>query len=247
MKNLYTFLLILLGTAAWAQERQVNHDEQLWMGYFNQTRFTDRWGMWADVHFRAKEGFVSEPSRFIGRLGLTYYIGDELKLTNGYAFINHYPEEGHENISMPEHRIWHQLQMHVKEGKVRMMQWLRLEERFRRNILNDTELADGYRFDTRLRYNFLVNVPLTKKGFSKGGLAWVINDEVMLNLSRNVRYNVFDQNRFFSGFAYYLGAHTNLQVGYMNVFQQKASGFRYDNTHCFRVFLFQNLDLRKGE
>ena len=45
-------------------------------------------------------------------------------------------EDGYTNVSQPEHRIWHQLQLHTKYGKVRTMQWVRLEERFRQNIKN---------------------------------------------------------------------------------------------------------------
>ena len=55
-----------------------------------------------------------------------YCFNDDLKFTNGYAFINHFPEEGHANVSMPEHRIWHQIQFHNKYGKVRTMQWVRM-------------------------------------------------------------------------------------------------------------------------
>lgn len=43
---------------------------------------------------------------------------------------------------------------------------------------------------------------------------------------------------------YQLSAHSNLQFGYMNVFQQLAAGSTYRNIHAIRLFVFQNLDLR---
>lgn len=224
--------------------KQILVEEQTWLGYFNQTRLSNRWGIWFDGHFRATEQFVREPSKLIFRPGLTYYATDNLKLTTGYAFINHFPELGHAGISQPEHRLWQQVQLHTNYGKVRAMQWLRLEERFRRRIKNDEELGDGYAFDTRIRYNYLLNVPLSKKGIVPRAFSVVLTDEIFINLGPRIVYNKFDQNRLFVGLGYQLSAHSNLQFGYMNVFQQLASGSTHRNVHAVRLFLFQNLDWR---
>ena len=247
MKKTLLFLLfnLVVFTVVSQNVRVVQDEEQLWTGYFNQTRLTDKWGIWLDVHFRTTEHFIKEHSKFLSRLGVMYYLNDDLKFTNAYAFINHFPEEGHANVSQPEHRIWHQLQLHTKYGKIRTMQWVRLEERFRRKIKNDNELAEGYRFDERIRYNFLLNIPLNKKGIVPKSFSAILNDEVMVNLSKNNVYNIFDQNRFFVGLAYNFNAHSNLQFGYMNVYQQLAAGNKYKNINAIRVFFFQNLDFRK--
>lgn len=49
--------------------------------------------------------------------------------------------------------------MHTKYGKKRMMEWFRLEQRFRRNKLNDSNLASSTNFNYRLRYNIWYDVP----------------------------------------------------------------------------------------
>jgi hypothetical protein len=215
------------------------------MGYFNQTRFNDRWGMWADLHLRTKDDFVHDLSTGIIRLGLTYYLNDDLKLTAGYAFVNHFPADNHKNISQPEHRLWQQIQWHQKFKRIRTMQWVRLEERFRHKILNDDELAEGYNFNFRIRYNFLFQTALGNKPFKKGTFSWVLNDEVHINFGKQIVYNYFDQNRFFTGFNYFLSDHDNIQFGYMNLFQQLSSGSSYRVVHAARVFYFHNVDLRK--
>ena len=125
------------------------------------------------------------------------------------------------------------------------MQWLRLEERFRRNILNDSSLADGSSFNFRVRYNFLLQVPLTKAKIQKGDFSFILNNEVHLNFGKNIVYNTFDQNRFFAGVAYNVNATDNIQFGYLNVFQQLAAGNKYRSIHGVRLFYFHNLDLRK--
>lgn len=217
---------------------------QLWFAYFNQTRLSDKWGLWADFHLRTKENFADNFSTGIARLGLTYYLTDATKLTAGYAFVNHFPAEAHKKISQPEHRPWQQLQWHTKYGKKQMMQYIRLEERFRRKILNDSSLADGHHFNFKVRYNIWYEIPLGKKNISKGSLSAVLNDEVHINFGKEIVNNYFDQNRLFVGLKYQVGEHSNFQAGYMNLFQQLSAGNRYRNIHSIRLFFLQNIDLR---
>ena len=125
------------------------------------------------------------------------------------------------------------------------MQWIRLEERFRRKILNDDELAEGYNFNFRVRYNFLFQAAIGNKPFKKGTFSWVLNNEVHINFGKQIVYNYFDQNRFFAGFNYFLTDHDYIQFGYMNLFQQLSSGNTYRVLHTARFFYFHNLDLRK--
>ena len=235
----------LLSQHSFSQTKQIESVQQIWLGYFNQTRFSNKWGAWGDFHLRTKEDFANHFSQSIVRVGLTYYLRDDTKLTAGYAYVSHYPADNHKNITMPEHRPWQQLQWHTRSPKLRLMQWIRLEERFRRRILDDDELAEGYNFNFRIRYNILAQFPLNKRSFQPKTLSFVVNDEVHINFGKQVVYNYFDQNRFFIGFAYHINKHDNLQFGYMNVFQQLASGNKYRSNHVARVFYFHNLDLRK--
>ena len=248
-KNLVFLLFFVMGaTSANTQSvKSTEHVNQLWFGYFNQTRLSNKWGLWAEVQLRTKEDFVDNFSQGIVRLGLTYYANDVTKLTAGYAFINHFPADAHKKISQPEHRPWQQVQWHTKYGKKRMMQWFRLEERYRRKILNDSTLADGNTFNFRIRYNFWYDIPLSKKGIVPKSFSFVVNNEVHINFGKQIVNNYFDQNRFFLGLKYQVNEHSNLQVGYMNLFQQLGAGNRYRNINTIRLFYFQNLDLRKNK
>jgi hypothetical protein len=246
-RKLYTLqvlIFVFLFSVAHSQ-KQTQNVNQVWMGYANQTRFSDKWGIWAEAQLRTKEDFVDDLSLGMIRAGLTYYLNDDTKLTAGYAFINHFPGDNHQNISQPEHRPWQQIQWHTKYTKLRLMQWIRLDERFRRKVLNNDELADGYNFNFRARYNILALFPLSRNRFQPKSLSLVLNDEVHVNFGKEIVYNYFDQNRFFLGFAYQVNKHDNIQFGYMNIFQQLGAGNRYRSTHAARVFYFHNLDLRK--
>jgi hypothetical protein len=228
-----------------AQTKQTDNINQIWAGYFNQTRFTNKLGMWSDVHLRTKEKFATNFSTAIIRLGLTYYINDVTKLTLGYAFVNQFPADAHKKISQPEHRPWQQLQWHTKYGKNRMMQSFRLEQRYRRRILNDSTLANTSSFNWKLRYNFWYEMPLSKKGIVPKAWSLIANDELHINFGKQIINNYFDQNRFFLGVKYQFNPQNNLQFGYSNVFVQTAAGNKYRNINAARVFFFQNLDLRK--
>src|SRR6188508_3066588 len=95
MKSFFLFALVLVCTGSLAQVKQTETVQQAWFGYFNQTRFSNKWGSWTDLHLRTKEDFVSDLSQSILRFGLTYYLNDDTKLTAGYAYVSHYPAEGH--------------------------------------------------------------------------------------------------------------------------------------------------------
>jgi Protein of unknown function (DUF2490) len=229
-----------------AQSSKSTEDiQQVWLGYFNQARFSNKWGMWTDLHLRTKEDFTNNFSQAIIRLGLTYYLDNNTKLTAGYARVFLFPGDNHKQITQPEHRPWQQLQWHTSFTRTRLMQWIRLEERFRSKIANDSTLADGYNFNWRLRYNIWYEVPLVKNGVLPGSLSFIANDELHINFGKEIINNYFDQNRFFLGLKYQAGKSSNIQFGYMNLFQQLSAGNRYKNIHAARIFFFQNFDLRK--
>jgi hypothetical protein len=225
-------------------QKQTTSTEQLWVAYFNQARLSNKWGTWVDLHLRTKEKFFTNFAHTIARVGLTYYINDNTRLTAGYAYINHFPSDNHANISRPEHRPWQQIQWNTRGQKVRLTHGIRLEERFRRKIKSHDELAVGHNFNWRVRYNFLAAFPLAKNSYAPKTWSFVVNDEILINAGKEIVYNYFDQNRFFVGLNYHLNAQNNIQVGYMNVFQQLAAGNVYKSIHAARLFYFHNLDLR---
>ena len=243
---LFLYLLIVSGVYSQAA-KSTEHIEQIWLGYFNQTRLSNKWGTWTDLHLRTKEDFVNNFSQAIIRVGLTYYINDATKFTLGYANVSLFPGDNHKKITQPEHRPWQQLQWHSKFTKTRLMQWIRLEERYRKKIVNDSTLGSGYSFNFRIRYNIWYDIPLSRKGLVPKALSFVANDEVHINFGKEIVYNYFDQNRFFLGLKYQFTERSNIQFGYMNLFQQLAAGNKYKSINAARVFFFQNLDLRRKQ
>lgn len=238
------FLLTLTSSAGLAQdpEKHIHDREQLWLGYFNQSRLSNKWGMWVDVHYRMTDNFIERPFQFLFRPAATYFFKDNLRLNVGYTLAAHFPAKGLETTRL-EHRSWQQIWWNQKYHGLTTLQWLRLEQRFNEKIVSDQKL-EGYNYTFRVRYNFSFFIPLKGKEISPQTPFAAIMNEVFLNFGDKVVYNTFDQNRLFAGFGYQFTSHLNAQLGYMNVYQQEASGNNYSSTHAIRLFVFHSLDFR---
>ncbi|RAW02121.1 DUF2490 domain-containing protein [Pseudochryseolinea flava] len=240
--TLLAFICVSAHVQGQVPEKHIHEREQLWTGYFNQTRFSNRWGIWADVHYRMTDNFARRPFQFLLRPAITYFIKDNLRVHVGYAYAHHFPGKAL-HTSREEHRTWQQIWWNQKYPGLTTLQWLRLEQRFNEKIIGDVK-QEGYNYTFRIRYNFSFFIPLKGKALdAKTPFAAVMN-EVFLNFGDNVVYNTFDQNRFFAGFGYQFSSHLNAQLGYMNVYQQEASGNNYFSTHAIRFFVFHSIDLR---
>ncbi|MBD0278266.1 MAG: DUF2490 domain-containing protein [Bacteroidota bacterium] len=247
MKGLFTLLLWLLCLSAFAQ-KQKSTIEQIWFGYSNQTRFSDKWGIIADLNFRTRENYTQGLSQGLVQVGLTRYL-DKIatRVTAAFTYVENFPGDNHPGISQPELRPWQQIAWTKKRKPLRMSQSVRLEERFRRKLKNGNELAHGYTFNYRLRYNVYFYEPLSKKAFAPHTFAAVWGDEVYLNFGKQIVYNTFDQNRIFLGFVYYPNRQDNLQFGYTYIFQQLSRPKQYRITHAPRITYIHSLDFRKTD
>jgi hypothetical protein len=236
-KLLLVFFLLPLFLDSYAQSKITEQREMLWLGYFNQTRFTNKSGVWVDAHLRYNENFVDELHAILARVGYIYYITDRTRLSAGYAFQKNPGHEGADNIL--ENRPWQQIQWFEKKRGFNMMQYVRLEQRYRKT--GDSE----YDFlSHRIRYTMAFTIPLTRKEVAPKTPFLFTNNEVFINFGKNIINNYFDQNRFFVGLGYQFTEHLNAQVGYLNVFQQLPAGNRYVHTDAVRLFVFHNLDFR---
>jgi hypothetical protein len=233
--------LFVLHAPAFCQ-KESEHREQTWFAYFNQTRLTNKSGIWMDLHFRMTDNFLKEPSISIARLGYTYFLSDQARLTAGYAYVTQYVQDAGPDI--PEHRPWQQIQWFEKKSYFTMMQYLRVEERYRRKV-EQGELTQDYLFTWRFRYNIAVTIPLKGQSVTARTPFLFINDELHVNAGKNIVNNYFDQNRLFVGLGYQFTTNLNAQVGYLYVFQQLPQGNRYVHIDAIRLFVFHNLDFRK--
>ena len=227
--------------------KKISPSTHAWLALNHQSRFSRHWGAWLDVQFYSKHEMVKWPSQTELRPGITYYVKDDTRLTAGYAWINNYPVEGGNRIVQPEHRAWQQVQWFTRTKRLRAMQWLRLEERFVRKMASSDSLAGGYNYTWRGRYNVLLSFPLSLRPGLLSKFSVCLNNELFINFGKNVVNNYFDQNRFFIGGAFQTSKRDNIQVGYMNLFQQLPAGNTYKKMDVLRINYFYNLDFRRTD
>lgn len=238
---LFWFFIGILSVCA--QDKEILYRDQTWLGYFNQTRLSTKWGLWTDLHLRFTDNYIDRLGLSILRVAPMYYLNDQTRLTAGYAYITAYNTDDIPNLH--EHRLWQQIQWFDKKKGFSMMQYFRVEERFRQTVTAG-ELNEDYTYSWRFRYNFSVTIPLKNKEVAPKTPFLFLNDEIHVNAGKSITNNYFDQNRLFVGLGYQFTAHLNAQLGYLFVFQQ-AAPHTFVHTDAIRFFVFHNLDFRHQE
>jgi hypothetical protein len=232
-----TLLWALCPASLWGQSAQqaksVRQQVQTWASINSTFRLNEHWGIMADFHIR-RNNFVADPNFYFARIGPNYWIRDNMSVSAGYAHLwLAPPQEGLKTWSN-ENRIYQQFLWSGWLGKVSMLQRVRNEQRWQQKISND-ERTGNWRFTNRFRYLISFTLPLSENP-KKPSL--VLADEILLQAGKEVVYNPFDQNRIFLGIRQNLSHGISYDFGYMNVFQQKSSGYEYDMNHTIRLFFY---------
>lgn len=227
---------------ALSQDQRTPHRTQAWIALFNQTKLTERSGIWVDLHYRMNDDLLGVTS--ISRLGYTYFFKNQLGLTAGYGYVHHFSQ----NVTIPdipEHRPWQQLQWTRTGQGHRLFQYIRAEERIRQKY-SDTKLVDDYNFNWRFRYNIAWSIPLKGKSLGPKIPFLLLNDELHINAGKTTRGHRFDQNRLFLGVGYPFTRQVNASLGYLYVYQQVRPS-SYVNISAIRLYVTANLDLRNPQ
>jgi hypothetical protein len=235
-------LVLLLPMIALGQvptEKVINEQTQSWVSINSVTKFSDHWGIVADAHIRSNEIFHDNNFYFL-RGGISYIPNPSVSVTGGYAHMWLAPTKEGWNTYSDENRIYQQAQMTTKIGKVSVLQRLRNEQRWQEKIVNDESTGEN-RFTNRVRYLVSFNIPIFKK---KTMPLLVVSDEILIHFGQEVVYNTFDQNRLFIGIRQTINPKLSFDFGYMNVYQQKYTGYQYDMNHTLRLFFYLNSSLK---
>lgn len=234
-------LLLFCNSASIAQQKkQVNHQAQSWFSVNSTIRLSNKCGLLADAHVR-RNNFLADPSFYFLRGAVNYWYNDNLSFAAGYGHMWVAPTVAGYSTYSNEHRIFQQVQLTSKLGKVNLLQKVRNEQRWQEIIVSDVSTHSN-KFTDRLRYLINVGIPFSK---NKRAPVFVLADELCVNFGTDVVYNSFDQNRLFFGVKQTINKQWSFDIGYMQVFQQKSSGFIYDDNDTFRWFFYYTPDLRK--
>ena len=231
------FPLIILGQTP--AKKEVNDQIQTWVSLNNNFKFNEHWGLSADFHVR-RNNFVDNDSFYFVRSGINYSPNSNASVALGYGHMWVAPSKPGWNTFSNENRIYQQFQINSKIGTIGIFQRLRNEQRWQQKIVNDERTGDS-RFTNRIRYLVSFNIPVFKK---KSLPSLIISDEILVHFGKEVVYNTFDQNRIFIGIKQIINPKLSFDFGYMNVYQQKYSGYQYDSNHTLRLFFYYNNSIK---
>ncbi len=239
-------LLLFVCFVSFAQDgKQITYDELLWIRYFNTIKFDDSWSLTTEIENRRFIRPDRQQNWLIPRIQIVKSSGN-WNAGLGITYLRQsMPNDGSEEVSFvrPEIRPHQEFSFKHKSKSYSVSHRYRFEERFIHKY-EGTELTDGYDFTLRFRYRLQFSFPMFKNADEKALFDLKLSDEIMLNLDKDVVYNIFDQNRLYAGVCFPVHKSTKLEGGYLNIFQQRSSGNKYNNVSVLRFTIYQTINLK---
>lgn len=234
--------VLLINHSVFSQNKakEINRQSQIWVSINSCIKVNNKWTVLADVHMR-RNHFLKDGGFYFVRIGIGYNISKDLLVAAGYAHLWLAPATSGWKTYINENRIYQQLQFSTSIGKINLLQRLRNEQRWQQKILNDKPTGQN-RFTNRIRYLLNVTIPVFKKQTFP---SLVVSDELHIQFGKEVLYNTFDQNRLFLGIKQKINKRLVFDLGYMQVLQQKFSGYQYDLNNTFRCFFYYSPYIQK--
>jgi hypothetical protein len=242
LSNFYILFLGCFFTNA-QTEKNVDHQSLLWTRYYNQLTLDNKWSIHSEFDNRV---FLNsfKHNLYETRIQGRYKINKDIEVGAGYAYFSvatQVPETTYD-FRIPENRGQQDITWKQEYGKFTLNQRFQVEERFFHNA-DKVSLLPGTTFYWRFRYRLQGEYSFWIK--ESQYMKAIVNDELMINGGKNVVKNTFDQNRIYAAFQYGVNKNIALELGYLNSFQQRASGVDYFDRDIIRFTFYHKINLHK--
>lgn len=217
----------------------------VWYTYQQNLKISDRFSLQSDIQERHFYSPLKQ-SQFLLRSIFKTAIKENWSFGLGFAFFltNTDPSTDYE-LEVPELRPCLEFSNRQQFKRVSLSHRYRLESRFFQNSAGK-ELRSGYYFgNMRFRYQFGLDILLNKPKQDRHALKLKIQEEMMLNFGSKIKYNLFDQNRVYILLHYAPVPQLGIEIGYIDLFQQRTAGDDYFNRNILKIGLIQNITLKK--
>lgn len=240
-----TVICFLVLTSAYAQRNSVEQ-HHAWYNYFGNHRITEKWGIHTELQLR-RANWLPETQQTLARTGIDYRLNDNVMITAGYAWI--YTDRYGKlpaTKAYQENRTWQQLHLTQQLSRAALQHRYRLEQRWVEAFASDSTPAQTI-YSNRIRYRFQTLIALNTDKIESNTWFVALNNEVWINFGKNIKYNIYDQNRAYVGFGYQFSKAGNVQLGYLHQAIFKADGIHVESNHTVQVAITYNVDLRKSD
>lgn len=238
MKAFITVIL-MLATGLMTAQKEVISQQQIWYKYALKIPLNDKWQIRQEIDDR---NFINpaRQSQFLTRTHLQCNLGKGWDVALGFAYFLH---------SLPQDP---EVADFTNYGELRpsfeIANLHKISEKFHLHHRYWTELRyfqqpdDTYTFGTvRIRYKLELGYDLSEK------FSFLVFDEIHLNLSNKITYNVFDQNRYGISAMYSPVNNIGFELMYINWFQQTTAGDVFYNRDIIRLALHHTLGVFKKD
>lgn len=224
---------------AQSRSKEVNTQFQSWFSINSNIRIADRWTVLIDLHEK-RQHFTADVGFHFARIGVGYRLNEHSTVAAGVAELWLAPARAGWQQFAVEKRIYQQIQWLGKFKRWSWIERIRNEQRWQPQLVNDG--IDHIKFTNRIRLLAGGSYALHCKYLPSH---LTLSNEICFQFGDEVTYNTFDQNRLFVGVRQIFNATWSMDLGYMQIFQQKANGYQYDLNHTFRCFVYFNPDMGK--
>ncbi len=201
-----------------------------WFVFTGDHKFsaTSRWGLHLEGQWRRYD-LLPKPQQLLLRPGINFEVNKNIELGGGYAYVPTYRYGLYPlPASFTEHRLWQNVIVRNKLGKVSLQNRFRFEERF---------LGSRYGYENRFRHLLRITVPL------KSGWYVTAYNEVFVPVKPERYPAVTDQNRTAALIGKRLNDHWRAEIGYMyQPLWQRNGRIREDN-HTLMLTLWSDQPL----
>lgn len=248
MKYIIITIFIFVYTISNAQNRQHDDNFNTWLVYSGNHKFSNKFGLHLEYQLR-RSNFLINKQQHLPRVGIIYYLNNQIRFTLGYAFIQSQPYGSFApTIAFPEHRIWQQMQINNSYGIVDLQHRFRMEQRFiklptkieEQLVLGDFVYSNRTRYLLRATFNVFKN-----KSSNIKNVYFAAQNEIFINFGKNVKLNIFDQNRIYVGIGYKIPKFGNIELGYMEHTLFRANGINVERNHTLQLAIISNIEFRK--
>lgn len=238
-KKLLIFLIFICSTSLRvnSQNNRINTNETIgWYNYFGTFKFSEKFSFHTEYQWRREE-FITHWQQSLLRVGINYQLNPRVLFRAGYAWIETFaygeiPINGF-GKDFTEHRAFEMAQLSHKEGIMDFSHRFMLEQRWVGQY-SEASLAqeDDYPLLHRMRYMLRVQLPLIGKEIKDKTPYLALYDELFIGFGKNVKANVFDQNRIGVLFGYRFNKNFRIEGGYLN--QMIQFGRQIDGKNVFQ-------------
>lgn len=204
-----------------------------WFQYFGDHPFSKHWGIHAEGQWR-RDGIITSWEQLLLRTGINYKVNEHLTLTAGYTYLRTFEYGEIPRQPSREHRVYEELNLTHRLGRVDWEHRFRLEQRFMAE-----EQDYRWTFGERVRYRLQAHVPLGAKRTAEGRFYCSLYNEIFVKFGPDGGPQAFDQNRVYSALGINLKGKNRLEMGYMFRYFPQPSGV-VQQEHSLQISIFSD-------